>query len=150
MYILARATFEDIENIVWDGKETSNLTPLEKVACREMKNLIDKFKASQITRQQATESKIRLKNKYEECTKHLARLEILETLILKTQWDFRYTAEFVEQLVDSIAKTGESFKDSELYSNLAVGVFEFYEKKLKEKYPSGFLPSDKEDKDAPF
>lgn len=125
--------FEEIEDIVFDGKQVEEMSALERAACGELKYLLQELQKGHIIREQATQAKLKLRNKYECCQKHNELIGIIKNFILKAQWDCKDSENYIDDLLmgaNSIA-THPDVKDGfSLYSDFSYDTVRYFDKQL--------------------
>ncbi len=124
--------FEDIENNVFDGVALKDPGKIERAACGELKYLLGEMQKGHITREQATQAKLKLRDKYEQCQKHIELMEIIQEYILKAQWNFKDNASYIGELLmgaNSIAESPDA-KKLWLYKDFVFDTVNYFDKNL--------------------
>lgn len=129
--------FEDIEAILF-GKcnkelEKNKLTSTELKAYNTLVDIAKRFHAKEITKDQATAEKLKLKEKYQLCTRHVEVMADILDFILEGEWGADDTVEYATFIAISfmdIAGKIDGYK-LPMYNGLVVEVEKYLEDKIK-------------------
>lgn len=129
--------FEDIEAVLF-GKcnkeaERKAFCQTELKAYNELASIAKRFKMQEITKEQATAEKLKLKGKYELCTRHVEIMADILDFILEGEWGADDTVEYATFIAISfmdIAGKIDGYK-LPMYNGLVVEVEKYLENKIK-------------------
>ena len=130
-------SFEEISNIVFfkANKERlkEELTSTELKAYNALVDIAKSFRKEEITKEQATAEKLKLKEKYEACTRHVEIMADILDFILEGEWGANDTVEYATFIAISFMDIANKIDGYNLpmYNGLAIEVEKYLENKIK-------------------
>ena len=131
-------SFEEFEAVLFGKRNKSqarhSFRPLELKAYNELVEIAKKFRSEDITKDQATAFKLKLKAKYELCCKHFELMADLADFIVEGTWNATDTEEFKQDMTCGFFAIAEKIKEHELpmYNNLVVNAVEYLQDRIKD------------------
>ena len=123
--------FETIEHIVFSGMEKKDMEPPERAASGSLKYLLGEVKAGRMTREEASEVKAGIREKYERCEKYGEAMDRLTEGIYKACWDFKNDGKYIASLVENFGKIYDGAEDI-LLRDMAFAACEYFDSGLAE------------------
>lgn len=123
--------FETIEHIVFSGMEKKDMEPPERAASGSLKYLLGEVKAGRMTREEASEVKAGIREKYERCEKYGEAMDRLTEGIYKACWDFKNDGKYIASLVENFGKIYDGAEDN-LLREMAFIACEYFDTSLAE------------------
>ncbi len=139
--------FEDIENNVFDGVKLNNPDRIDRAACGELKYLLGELQKGRITREEATQAKLKLREKYELCQKHILLMEMLREYILKAQWNFKADKSYIDEMLMGANSISEC-PDAQrlwLYKDFVYDTVDYFDRNLSCPKPKDYSKMAKDD-----
>lgn len=130
-------SFEEISNIVFfkGNKERlkAELTSTELKAYTSLVDIAKSFRKEEITRDQATAEKLKLKERYEACTRHVEVMADILDFILEGEWGATDTVEYATFIAISFMDIANKIDRYGLpmYNGLAIEAEKYLENKIK-------------------
>lgn len=132
-------SFYEIEVVLFGKRNKSqarhDFRPLELKAYNELIAIAKQFRSGEITKDEATAFKLKLKAKYELCCKHFELMADIADFVVQGNWNVADTEEFKKDIASGFIAISGKIKDYELpiYNDFFVKVTEDIEDKIKEE-----------------
>ena len=130
-------SFEEISKIVFSTgnkeRQKEELTSTELRTYNALVEIAKSFRKEEITKEQATEEKLRLKEKYEACVKHINLAVAIGAMMADVEWargDVKVQADIVVKCIPMLLTEALNSQNT-LHEKILKCLFDIYEDELK-------------------